>query len=58
MGNFSRYEIVGIHMPRHPLIRKVVSIPDKRIYINMSAAPEANIIRLVQAGEYNLFCIT
>lgn len=58
MEDFSRYEIVGIHMSHHPLIRKVVSIPERRIYINLAAAPEANIIRLVQAGEHNLFCIT
>lgn len=51
MEDFGRYEIVGIHMPHHPLIRKVVSVPERRIYINLAAAPEANVIRLVQAGE-------
>lgn len=51
MEDFSRYEIVGIYMPCYPLIRKIVSIPGKIIYINLSAAQEANIIRLVQSAE-------
>lgn len=55
MEDFSRYEIVGIHMPYYPFIKKIVLIPSKTIYINLSAAPEANIIRLVQTAEEIIF---
>ena len=40
-----------IFVPEIREIKKIISVPDKAIYINLAAAPTANIIRLVQREE-------
>lgn len=47
MGQVSSYPVVQIHRPEFPQVKKFVSVPYRVIYINLAAAPTANIIRVV-----------
>lgn len=40
-----------IFLPEEPTLKKIVIVPRRMIYINLAAAPDANIIRLVQGEE-------
>lgn len=48
MTDLSRFPVAMIYLPERREIKKIISLPARKIYINLSAAPEANIIRLVQ----------
>lgn len=48
MTDLSRFPVAMIYLPERREIKKIISLPAQKIYINLSAAPEANIIRLVQ----------
>lgn len=48
MEDFRRYPQLPIWLPAHPEVKKIISVPDKVTYINLAAAPTANVIRLVQ----------
>lgn len=37
-------------LPECPLLKKIISVPRQTIYINLAAAPTANII-LLEQGE-------
>lgn len=42
------YDTDYIELPQHPEIERIVVEPLKTIYTNLSAAPDANIIRVVR----------
>jgi hypothetical protein len=48
MEDFRKYPQMPIWLPDHPEVKKIISVPDKMTYINLAAAPTANVIRLVQ----------
>lgn len=48
MEDFRKYPQLPIWLPAQPEVKKIISVPDKVTYINLAAAPTANIIRLVQ----------
>ena len=45
---FSNYKRIPADFPNRPEIARMIVIPLKAIYINRTAAADANIIRLVQ----------
>ena len=50
MEDIKKYPVLPGWFPDKPQVKKVVSVPGRVIYINLAAAPTANVIMLVQ-GE-------
>ncbi len=51
MQDIKKFPTVGIYAPEIPQVKKIVSLPQGVIAINLAAAPGANVIRLVQKEE-------
>ena len=51
MQDIKKFPVVGIYAPEIAHIKKIVSLPHKTIFINLAAAADANVIRLVQREE-------
>jgi len=50
MKGIGEYTEQPVWLPDCPLLQKIISVPRQTIYINLAAAPTANII-LLEQGE-------
>lgn len=52
MEDIKKYPVLPGWFPDKPQVKKVVSVPGRVIYINLAAAPTANVIMLVQGDSH------
>lgn len=50
-NRFRVFDEERMYLPQMPEVRKIISMPRKLIIINTAAAPNGNVIKLIQDGE-------